>query len=126
MLIDGVQHEAYPEVIAHDHHHLDRALTPEMAHHLFHSSLVTRCSRNSARPKVITVASLSESSATFLLYFIGKVVRKENENPGSGIRMFGSPAWIRTAVHGSRPETISARLFSRSSVGVFKDLQTPF
>jgi len=35
VLIDGVQHKAYPEVIAHDHHQLDRALTPERAHHLF-------------------------------------------------------------------------------------------
>src|SRR5207249_326453 len=35
VLIDGVQHEAYPEVFAHDRHDLDRMLTPEMAHHLF-------------------------------------------------------------------------------------------
>ena len=34
MLVDGVQHEAYPEVVSHDHHELDRMLTPEMVHHL--------------------------------------------------------------------------------------------
>jgi hypothetical protein len=33
LLIDGVQHEAYPEVITHDRHDLDRVLAPEMAHH---------------------------------------------------------------------------------------------
>jgi hypothetical protein len=27
MLIDSVQHEAHPEVVAHDHHELDCALT---------------------------------------------------------------------------------------------------
>ena len=31
------------------------------------SSLLTRCSRNNARPKVISVASLSDSPATSLL-----------------------------------------------------------
>ena len=34
VLVDGVQHEAYSEVIAHDLHDLDRTLTSEMVHHL--------------------------------------------------------------------------------------------
>src|SRR5215470_1988615 len=35
VLIDGVQHETYSEVFAHNRHDLDRMLTPEMGHHLF-------------------------------------------------------------------------------------------
>src|SRR5215467_290031 len=68
--MDGVQHEAYPEVVAHDHHELDGTLTPEMEWLTIfsQSSLLTRCSRNSVRPKVISVASLSDSPATSLLY----------------------------------------------------------
>src|SRR5215471_18255363 len=34
MLIDGVQHETYSEVVAHNLHDLDGMLTPEMVHHL--------------------------------------------------------------------------------------------
>jgi Erythromycin esterase len=33
VLIDGVQHETYSEVLSHNRHELDRMLTPEMVHH---------------------------------------------------------------------------------------------
>lgn len=35
MPIDSVQHEAYSEVVAHNHHDLNCTLPPEPAHHLF-------------------------------------------------------------------------------------------
>ena len=34
LLIDSVEHEAHPEIVAHDRHDLDGMLAPEMVHHL--------------------------------------------------------------------------------------------